>query len=82
MTLLKSIAGDAYPETYSHRYPVKLAGTDEYHFDGIGYVEFEDRAAFERLVEITGREGNKERLEDDEAKFLDKAKIQMYFEEW
>ncbi|KAJ4288100.1 hypothetical protein N0V90_012117 [Kalmusia sp. IMI 367209] len=77
LNLLKEIAGDAYPSVHEHRYPEKFAGTDEYHFDGIGYLEFESREAFLRLASIAESPENKARLDADEKTFLDKTKIQI-----
>ena len=82
LALLKEIAGDAYPAVHEHHYPDKFAGTDDYHFDGIGYLEFEDRDAFLRLASVVEKPENKERLDADERTFLDKGKIQMYVVEF
>lgn len=79
--LLMEVCGDAYPKTFKHTYPEKFAGTNAYHFDGIGYVEFENKEAFLRLAAIAGKPENKARLDADEAIFLDKSKIQMYVED-
>ena len=78
LKLLKEIAGDTYPTVHEHRYPEKFAGTDEYHFDGIGYLEFETKAEFLKLAAIAEKPENKARLDADEVTFLDKSKIQMY----
>ncbi|KAH8722615.1 hypothetical protein GQ44DRAFT_729488 [Phaeosphaeriaceae sp. PMI808] len=78
LNLLKEIAGDAYPKVHNHMYPQKFAGTDAYHFDGIGYLEFQSHDDFLRLVSIVEKPENKIRMEADEKLFLDKSKIQMY----
>ncbi|KAF2686351.1 hypothetical protein K458DRAFT_430197 [Lentithecium fluviatile CBS 122367] len=78
LALLKEIAGDAYPTVHEHRYPEKFAGTDAYHFDGIGYLEFKSKNEFLRLASIAEMPENKARLDADEKTFLDKSKIQMY----
>lgn len=78
VNMLKEIAGDAYPQTYSHRYPTQAKGPADIKYDGIGYLEFKDKAAFLKLREITGTPENKARLEAHEKTFLDVDKIQMY----
>lgn len=78
VNMLKEIAGDAYPQTHYHHYPTQVKGPAEAIYDGIGYLEFEDKAAFLKLREITGTPENKARLETHDKSFLDMDKIQMY----
>jgi hypothetical protein len=78
INMLKEMAGDAYPQNHYHRYPKQAAGPTDAKYDGIGYLEFKDKAAFLKLREITGTPENKARLEEHDKKFLDMSKIQMY----
>ena len=78
LNLLKEIAGDAYPQSHYHHYPKQAKGPADAKYDGIGYLEFKDRAAFLKLREITGTPENKARLEAHDKTFLDIDKIQMY----
>jgi hypothetical protein len=78
LNMLKEIAGDAYPANHYHRYPTQVKGPAEAKYDGIGYLEFENKAAFLKLREITERPQNKARLEAHDKTFLDLDKIQMY----
>ncbi|KAI0546146.1 hypothetical protein F4679DRAFT_558612 [Xylaria curta] len=78
INLLKEIAGDAYPETHHHDYPTQAKGPAETKYDGIGYLEFKDKAAFLELGRITGTPENKARIDAHSATFLDVARIQMY----
>ncbi|KAI1410583.1 hypothetical protein F5Y13DRAFT_202055 [Hypoxylon sp. FL1857] len=78
LNMLKEIAGDAYPQTHYHRYPTQAKGPADTKYDGIGYLEFKDKAAFLKLTEITGTPENKAKLEAHDKTFLDVDKIQMY----
>ncbi|PSR83628.1 hypothetical protein BD289DRAFT_279320 [Coniella lustricola] len=78
LNLLKEIAGDAYPQNHYHRYPTQARGPAETKYDGIGYLEFKDKAAFLKLGAITGTPENKARLDAHNKTFLDGDKIQMY----
>lgn len=78
INLLTEIAGDAYPKNHYHRYPKRAAGPEETTYDGIGYLEFEDKTAFLKLKEVTGIPENRARLDEHEKTFLDKARCQLY----
>ncbi|KAI0401752.1 hypothetical protein F4802DRAFT_579031 [Xylaria palmicola] len=78
INLLKEIAGDAYPEKRYHDYPTQARGPSENKYDGIGYLEFKDKAAFLKLGAITGTPENKTRIDAHSATFLDVTRIQMY----
>jgi hypothetical protein len=78
LSLLKEIAGDAYPQTHYHHYPKQAKGPAGAKYDGIGQLEFRDKAAFLKLRAITGTPENTARLKAHEKTFLDMEKIQMY----
>ncbi|KAI1186109.1 hypothetical protein F5B17DRAFT_454818 [Nemania serpens] len=78
LNMLKDIAGDAYPKNHYHDYPTQAKGPAETKYDGIGYLEFENKEAFLRLGAITGTPENKARIEGHSATFLDVERIQMY----
>ncbi|KAF2015075.1 hypothetical protein BU24DRAFT_423988 [Aaosphaeria arxii CBS 175.79] len=78
INLLKEIAGDDYPQNHSHQYPKQAKGPADAKYDGIGFLEFKDKAAFLKLREITGTPENKAKLEAHDKTFLDMEKIQMY----
>lgn len=78
LNLLKEVAGDAYPKVHEHRYPTQFQGPAETRFDGIGYLEFDNKEGFLRMKEIAEKPENQARLDKDERTFLDKSKIQMY----
>lgn len=78
INLLKDIAGAAYPKNHHHHYPTQAAGPTDTRYDGIGYLEFEDKDAFLKLQKITGTPHNRARLDQHDKTFLDKSKCQMY----
>ncbi|KAI1359991.1 hypothetical protein F5Y08DRAFT_318193 [Xylaria arbuscula] len=78
VNMLKEMAGDAYPQNHYHRYPTQARGPADAKYDGIGYLEFKDKAAFLKLREITGIPENHAKLEAHDRTFLDVDKIQMY----
>lgn len=78
LNLLKEIGGDAYPKVHAHRYPAQVLGPEGAGFDGIGYLEFEKKEDFLRLTTILGKPENQARVNEDEKKFLDMSKFQMY----
>jgi hypothetical protein len=83
INLLREMAGDAYPQVWYHRYPTHAVARGPANsttkFDGIGYLEFKDKAAFLKLRDLTrGTPENAAKLEAHERSFLDVDKLQMY----